>query len=125
VLSVDDIMWCIRTPFRKCNTTRYGKAIIYVYRLWSISGCGNDWYLSVNGLRLTIVTNGGYFPVLVNPGNITFSVCLCPAVWNAFILLFLPSYSERITIHVKPNKSYFVRFHSLGSMEPGHYGPRT
>ena len=93
-------------------------SLIHVYRPQRAVGGANRWYLSANGVRLTTVTNGGYFTYEAAPGNVTFSVKQRPSpeilYFNWYVLLL--GEEELITIPVEPNHVYYVRF-SMGSME--------
>jgi hypothetical protein len=91
------------------STPTSGNGLIYVYRPWRILGSGNAWYLSVNGVRMTTVTNGGYFPFDLKPDNVTFFAKLRPGIGTLLPALIQPE-QEMITINVEPSEVYFVKF---------------
>lgn len=89
------------------STPTSDKGLIYVYRPPQTMTGGLSWNLSANGVRLTVVKNGGYFPYYAAPGNVTFSAKKRPGLGD---LIVLEAEKELITINVEPGEVYFVRF---------------
>ena len=92
-------------------------SLIHVYRQPRSAGSIVRFYLSANGVRLTTLTNGGYFTYEAEPGNVTFAVKVRPAAGPLLLLAPFMGDEELITIPVEPNQVYFVRF-SIGVL--GH-----
>jgi hypothetical protein len=95
------------------STPTSGNGLVYVYRTSRFVGSVNVWDLRANGVRVTAVRNGGYFPYDSKPGNVTFSGKLRSNIGTWTVAPFMAD-REMITINVQPGEVYFVKFDHKG-----------
>ncbi len=72
-----------------------GKGVVYVYRKPSFVGCVAEGMLRANGVPVTILSNGGYFPYVGPPGDTLFTSKID---WN-----------RRATVRVQHGKAKYLK----------------
>ena len=89
------------------------KALIHVFRRKKITGAANRSHIFVNGAYLTLLKNGRYSAIVVEPGEVQFSTLrrIAPVLIGASLLSSLErERNERLKVAVEPNKVYFVEW---------------
>ncbi len=90
--------------------------IIYLYRVGSMVGGNNVFYLFANDEAITRIGNGGYYPYVSPPGNVTFSTRLRPSAAQRLMAVVVAARKpqDMITIPVEAGEVYYVRFDYYG-----------
>jgi len=91
-----------------------GTALVYFYRVERSIGAVVKLHLSVNGTRVAMVTNGGYYDYSTPPGNVTFSTRLKMGAFSWFNSL-IQGERELLTVNVQAGETKFVRFNVVGA----------
>jgi hypothetical protein len=96
------------------------KALVYIYRKGDESGGYDRTYgLKANNEAITILKHGGYFPYIVNPGQIEFvaDVIYSPAMFVAPIATAIEEANKegagKQTLNVEAGKIYYLQFYPI------------
>jgi hypothetical protein len=76
ILMTVTIAGCSATgrPFVHVDPIPDGKGIVYVYRPDRTVGCAVSGTIRANGVPITNVKNGGYYPYVADPGRVNLNV---------------------------------------------------
>lgn len=77
------------------------KALVYVYRGGEEYGYDRKFGLRLGEDKVTLLRSGGYFPMVVDPGEVVLSAS---KKWG------LPHDRSRLTLDLKPGVVYYIRF---------------
>jgi hypothetical protein len=87
---------CATGPaFKKIETIPENMGLVYIYRSGKMMGAAISYKLRANGVVVTTLTPGGYYPYITKPGEIEFS-----AKTEA---------TSSVTIDVKPGETHYIK----------------
>jgi hypothetical protein len=81
--------------FQKIDTIPDNSGLVYIYRPSKGFGSGLSYEVKANGIPITILYNGGYYPYITEPGEIEF--------------LAQTESKSAVTIDVKAAQTYYIR----------------
>jgi len=91
--------------FQKVTNIPEGKALIYFYRIGAFAAATGTWSVKVNDVDIVSINSGGYYPYFCDPGY---------AKIDGSFGLGIEGSLGTIDLNVKPNQTYYVRFHIEG-----------
>ena len=110
---------CASGPkFTAATSTKYDKALIYVYRKSSMVGAAGFDKVYVNQNLFTTLRSGGYAPYEVSPGIVSFSLTARMAKslgLTAVITNTDDQKNEKLKINAEPGRTYFIKLYVTGS----------
>jgi len=87
---------CATGPaFKKIETIPDNMGLVYIYRPGKMMGAAVSYKVRANGVVITTLTPGGYYPYITKPGEVEFS-----AKTEA---------TSSVTIDVKPGETHYIK----------------
>jgi len=90
--------------FQRVKNIPEGQALIYFYRVGSMASATETWQVKVNDVDIVSMSSGGYYPYFCEPGYAKIEGSFGLLGWNL----------EPIDLNIKPNQTYYIRFHIEG-----------
>lgn len=78
------------------------KALVYIYKQPSFATSGTAYVVRSDTETIALVTNGGYYPYLAEPGQLT--------IYGRLRLFVLENERRLISLPVEAGKVYYLRF---------------
>ncbi|MBN2020816.1 MAG: DUF2846 domain-containing protein [Sedimentisphaerales bacterium] len=102
---------CASGPvFSPVTSIPTGKALVYMYRTSSFVGSANSYKIWINDIHVTDMGNGGYYPYLADPGELTFKMKVITDILHFGGAHFLLEKEKPVLkIHVEAGKTYYVK----------------
>ena len=95
-----------------------GAALVYIFRQSRTGGSASAFKIFANGVHVTNMSNGGYFPHAATPGELHIKAQMKANALNWGPMLYMTDKPE-LTIQVEAGKTYYVEFEFGGTGGPG------
>ena len=90
------------------ETVPEGKALIYVYRMGHVGGIASIHRIYANGEPVAALANDSYYPLIAEPGTITFS---SRSQSVSAIIDVANTKGRLLTLEARSGETYYLEFH--------------